>query len=105
MTAIVLGSWLMLRTTIDGKDTAPAAVLDEYENQVLGTWRALAFGLTCAVLPLIACGLIALGVHNPANLDRWVYSLGLFAIIASFAIAALPAVGYSLTFHTSNAKD
>ncbi|WPF65706.1 MULTISPECIES: hypothetical protein [unclassified Corynebacterium] len=105
MTAIVLGSWFMLRTTIDAKDTAPAAVLDEYENQVLNTSRSLAYGLTCWILPIVAGFLIVLGVHNPANLERWAYSLGLFTIIVHLAIVAFPTVGYSLAFHTSDAKD
>ncbi|KQB84908.1 hypothetical protein [Corynebacterium oculi] len=104
-TLISFGSWCILRETIDHKDFAPAAVLDEYENQVLNTWRSLAFGLCTSILPLLACALGVLSVLDSANLSRWLFSLALLTASTGFLIGMLPAVGYSLAFHTSDPKE
>ncbi|MGV0342660.1 hypothetical protein [Corynebacterium mastitidis] len=105
VTLVTSVCWFMMRATIDGKDTAPAAALDEYENQVLHRWRSLAYGLAILFLLLLAFALIALAVGDPADLSRWVYSLGLLTILGYLTSASLPAVGYSITFHSSHSKD
>ncbi|MEJ4100764.1 hypothetical protein V5S96_10420 [Corynebacterium mastitidis] len=105
VTLVTSVCWFMMRATIDGKDVAPAAALDEYENQVLHRWRSLAYGLAVFLLLLLAFALIALAVGQPADLTRWIYSLGLLTILGYLAAVSLPVVGYSITFHSSDSKD
>ncbi|MBC3184985.1 hypothetical protein H7347_00015 [Corynebacterium sp. zg-331] len=94
---------MALRATIDYKDTA--AVLDEYKNQMLNTWWALAYGLACAIFPILAIALIALSIKTLADLDRWMYSLGLITCLTGYAITAFPTVGYSPAFYPARTKE
>lgn len=102
VTLVTSVCWFMMRATIDGKDITPAAALDEYENQVLHRWRSLAYGVSVTLISLVGLALVFLAIGNPADLSRWVYSLGLLTFVGGLAAVSLPVVGYSLTFHSSD---
>lgn len=104
-TLFLIVIWTMLRITIDSKDDAPPEVLDEYEESVLNNWRRIAFN---SLVWLGTIGFGALVFFSVAAIDSeeilgfkpmlLVYSGALIGLLIFLAIAALPAVGYAMTF-------
>lgn len=104
-TIAVFTIWTMMRATIDGKDTAPAAALDEYENQVLHRWHSLAFGAATTLFTALAVVMMILAVMNPDNLRAYLYSLSLLTLVTLFALVSLPVFGYSLAFYPAHVQE
>ncbi|KQB84836.1 hypothetical protein [Corynebacterium lowii] len=104
-TIAVCTIWIMMRATIDEKDTAPAAALDEYENQVLNTWRSLAFGVATTLFTALAVAMMVLAVMNPDNLRAYLYSLSLLTLVTLFSLISLPVFGYSLAFYPTQPQE
>lgn len=112
VTAVLLTSWVMLRITIEGRDSAPEEVLDEYESQVINRWTRLSWNLLITVCVLTTWALIFGGTtflsHEkdttvlPTILSftpgKYLYSLGYLFLTLFLAIVCLPAVGYATHF-------
>lgn len=105
-TALLIFSWTGVQITINSKDTAPASVLDEYEQAVLDSWgrasrRGLEWSLVLISFAMIALGTFAMPGDTPilgVGPAHWLYTLGLFTVVLVLTFASLPAVGYALTF-------
>ncbi|MBC2680979.1 hypothetical protein [Corynebacterium anserum] len=104
--------WSILRITIDSKDDAPIAVLDEYEESVINNWRSMAFNLMswCGVIGfsiLIIFSVTALHADEIWGFDPMllIYSGALVGLLVYLAIVALPAVGYAMTFSLETELD
>lgn len=97
-TVIMLVAWTMLRTVINSRDNAPADELDEYEQQTIRNWQAVAYGWLALLAFAAAAYMIILGVAPPDNLFRWIYTGGLFTLIGLLTAQSLPTIAYATTF-------
>lgn len=97
-TVFICVSWTMLRTVINARDVAPDPELDEYEAAVLRTWQVVAYGWTTLIVLAVSLFMILVSVANPGNLDRWVYTGGLFTVLGLMSATALPTIAYARTF-------
>lgn len=108
-TLFMMIAWTMLRITINAKDDAPSELLDEYEETVINSWRKISYSL---IEKLFTLGLVFLVTFSALTTDttevlghspmQIVFTVSLIGLIGFLAIAALPAVGYAMTFTLSD---
>ena len=96
-------AWTVLRCTIDIKDTAPDSALDEYEAEVLARWRRTGFQALQWTTLVVAFAIMFIGSWVPqiSPADSVLIIGGLTLLFVVTACSTLPAVGYALTFNTS----
>lgn len=97
-TVVMLVAWTMLRTVINTRDSAPADELDEYEQEVIRNWQAVAYGWLVLLTLAAAVYMIVLGTSGTGDLTHWIYTGGLFTLLGLLAASALPTVAYATTF-------
>ena len=93
MTALVV-----LRLSINQKDSAPLDFLDEYEHSVLTTWRSIAYWLLCFHMLFFTYALTFVGYAPVDSPTRWVTSILLLNCSVFVLISSLPTIAYALTF-------
>lgn len=93
--------WTLLRSSIQVKDSAPLAVLDEMEVAVLdkGRRRALAVLLYIGGIGGFALVLGAMFFDITIEPDILMLIFGVAAVIATMVASMLPAIIYALTFN------
>ncbi|AGF71818.1 hypothetical protein [Corynebacterium halotolerans] len=103
ITVAMMVAWTLLRGAIDIKDSAPETVLDEYERSVLDTWRRRSQRLFSNLL--LGAGFVVLIIGTVFHEHLTVIGLTVVCALTMFMIGlvagSLPAVGYALTFHTT----
>ncbi|AWB83611.1 hypothetical protein [Corynebacterium liangguodongii] len=92
----------LLRISIGSRDRAPAAVLDDYEAEVLSLWRSRA--LTAMSIALFSGGaafafIYPLASSSSAAASQVAVNAGLYMIFVYLAVATLPTAGYAATFN------
>lgn len=106
-TVMMMVSWTLLRGAIDLKDSAPEEVLDEYERSVLATWRRRSQRLFSALL--LAAGFAVMIIGTVFHERLTVIGLTVVCALTMFMIGliagSLPAVGYALTFNTTDTTE
>lgn len=105
MASALLGcvAWSALRCTIDIKDAAPDAALDEYEAEVLARWRRTGFQALQWITLVVAFAIMFIGGWVPQILpaDKVLLIAGLALLFVVTICSTLPAIGYALTFNAS----
>lgn len=96
-------AWSILRCTIDIKDAAPDAALDEYEAEVLARWRRIGFQALQWTTLVAGFGMAIIGGWFPAvfPFDTALIIIGIALTLVVTVCSTLPAVGYALTFNAS----
>jgi hypothetical protein len=97
-TVIMLVAWTMLRTVINTRDVAPEEELDEYEQEIIRNWQAIAYGWLVVLSVATAFYMIVLGSVGSGDLTHWIYTGGLFTLIGLLTASALPTIAYATTF-------
>lgn len=98
-------AWTVLRSSIDAKDTAPAQVLDSYEQEVFADWRRRSLRIFEGMLILGGAAVIFLGVLFREYIDVATMSMfaGMYMIMLYLSVGTLPVVGYALAFNRGDA--
>ncbi|WP_448854175.1 hypothetical protein [Corynebacterium frankenforstense] len=96
-------AWTVLRCTIDIKDSAPDAALDEYEVEVLSRWRRIGFQALqwITLVVAFAIAMIVGWIPDDFPFDTTLLIAGVTMLLVVTVCSTLPAVGYALTFNTS----
>ncbi|MGO2874204.1 hypothetical protein [Corynebacterium variabile] len=97
-TVVMLVAWTMLRTVINTRDVAPDEELDEYEQETIRNWQAIAYGWLVLLAIAVSAYMIILGTSGPDDLSNWIYTGGLFSLIGLLALSAMPTIAYATTF-------
>ena len=99
MTVVVITAWVMLRITIDSKDTAPARYLDELETATLLEARSRALNLTNWGLWTIALVLIFGASLEIGDGFRLAYTMGALGILTFLGSSVIPAAAMARTMN------
>lgn len=105
--ALSMVPWTMLRITIQAKDTAPLAVLDELEQSVLDRGRRLALGVALWLLSIGGFGafIAAIFIENfPAPAIICIIA-GEYMLISAMIASMLPAIVFALAFNKPVEED
>lgn len=69
-TVVMLVAWTMLRTVINTRDVAPDEELDEYEQETIRNWQAIAYGWLVLLAIAVSAYMIILGTSGPDDLSN-----------------------------------